>query len=99
MRLSMVSIDTATERAASEMLSRALRRLVRGVQTEIQDEGEFLLVRIEQDTDGQIVTSEIIDIAASILNALIPARSGEHAWMVNVERRGAVLDSEVGSRA
>ena len=95
----MRRIDTATERAASEMLSSALRPLVRGVQTEIQDEGEFLLVRIEQDTDGANLTSQIIDIAVSILNPLIPARSGEHAWMVNVERRGALLDSEVGGRA
>ncbi|MRD46061.1 hypothetical protein [Caenimonas koreensis] len=96
----MGPIDPATGEFVRQEISRALDSLVKSVQMEIQDEVEFLLLRIERDSMGsESETKQIIEIAVSILAKLIRPRQGDYAWMVNVERRGALLDSEVGGRA
>jgi hypothetical protein len=95
----MGPINSLTADSARKGISQALAALSRGIQTEIQDHGEFLLVRIEKEPSAsESETAEILSVATSILTELIPPRRGEYAWMVSVERRGTLLDSEFGGR-
>lgn len=95
----MGPINSIAEAYATREISRALVDLVRSVQTEIQDDGEFLLVRIEKESpNSDVEVEQIIKTAASVLERCIQSRSGDYAWMVNVEHRGSLLDSEVGGR-
>lgn len=96
----MGPIDSEITELARRQISRAIASLARIVQVEIQDNGEFLLVRIEKDLLGlESETQQILNAATSILKELIRPRRDDYSWMVNVEHRGALLDSDVGGRS
>jgi predicted component of type VI protein secretion system len=93
----MRKIDPENANLVVERISASLGQLARTVNTEIQDDGEFLLVRVEQDPYDDKAPGQIVKIASSILDELLEPRA-DFAWMVNVERRGVLVESEVGGR-
>ena len=95
----MGPINATAVESATKDISTTLLDLVRDVRTEIQDNGEFLLVRLEKESAGsEGEVARIINTAASILERNVQPRLGDYAWMVNVEYRGSLLDSEVGGK-
>ena len=82
-------IDADTADAAREFISHALGPIATSVSTEIQDDGEFLVVTIAQSPSGADATPRILEVATTILTALVPPRSGVYAWKVNIERASA----------
>lgn len=95
----MGPINATAVESATKDISTTLLDLVRDVRTEIQDNGEFLLVRLEKESAGSArEVEQMIKTAASILERHVPLRLGDYAWMVNIEYRGALLDSDVGGK-
>ena len=96
-RFDMATISHATADSAKQALQRVLHEEAKWIKTEIQDEGEFLLVLIETDfVCASDATQHVLDQAGAVLTSFIPPRKGEHAWMVNITHRDALLDSTVG---
>jgi len=92
-------ISPVTAQAVRLELRQQLGESVKWIDTEIHDDGEFLLVLVE--TDLQIesdLTARMLREAAAVLVSFIAPRKGEHAWMVNINHRGALLESDVGGR-
>jgi hypothetical protein len=93
----MATISQVTVNSAKLALQRVLHEEAKWIRTEIQDEGEFLLVLIETDfVSASDATQHVLDQAGAVLTSFIPPRKGEHAWMVNITHRDALLDSNVG---
>jgi hypothetical protein len=94
----MKIIDEELVAVVVKELADSLRGRVRIIRAEIQDCGYFILIRIEQDSSEIAETCEIINCAKSIMNRLIDKREDDYSWMINMEYRGALLDSEIGGQ-
>ena len=77
----------------------ALGEDAKWIDTEIQDDGDFLLVLVETSlTHSSELTDKMVKTAAAILEDQIVLRQGEIAWMVNICHLGALLESEAGGQ-
>lgn len=94
----MKIIDEELAAVVLKELADSLRGRVRSISAEVQDCGYFILIRIEQDSSGIGESCEIIECVKPIMNRLINKRENDYSWMINMEYRGALLDSEIGGQ-
>lgn len=89
-----------SERLASQVrnaIALELGHSIRGVRTEIQDGGLFLFVEAEL---SQPITSEtaknLCEAGARVLGSLVPSRSNDYSWILNLTQNSEIVRSESG---
>jgi hypothetical protein len=88
----------------AERIRSALRNafpdVLADVQTELQDGGRFLLtcIYVSESVGDSAITMSLDAITAPI-ERLVPKRTDEYAWMLNVYRDGRLVASRSGGWA
>lgn len=91
-------IDEALAQRAVETLARLAHEYWDSVDSEIQDDSTFVLLRARAQTEADVqVPSEVRRAIAKELNALVPDHPNQElgSWMVVVLQDGQVRDSMV----
>jgi hypothetical protein len=97
----MASIDDAVEAAVIGTLVSSLS-LVGGARlsSEIQDNGEFLLVCVDlvdaAESWPPAARQEFLKAASIELHEKLPQREGDYRWMIVIRVGGIVIDSVMG---
>lgn len=66
---------------------------------ELQEEGTFLAIQIDVgDTESNEAVRRYLEEIASLIRPKLPVRENGFAWLVGADRRGEIVDVEIGWR-
>ena len=91
-------IDESIEREVLQRMESLRDNRWERISSEIQDGGCFLLLIVHLH-ESQVRTENIQEIRrllSEVCRELIPQRSGEYAWMINIQGGQGLLDSVSG---
>lgn len=93
----MEKISESIAHTVKTTLQSLLGEEIVAINTEIQDGGGFILITIEVDSkNGHEDSTSILQKAMDVLPRYIEPRADDYSWMINIECRGELLDSECG---
>jgi hypothetical protein len=90
-------ITAPTVARVLELVSAETNLPVGSLVYELQDDGDFCLVLL--DAPAELLSTDLRSAFARIqdqMDAIVPKRAGEYAWMVSARRAGGIVESVFG---